>query len=59
MKLLEKSERRGGGRCPKISESMKDDIIQMYREGFKIIAIQKKHSISRSSVYNTLKEREK
>lgn len=58
METLKKGERRGSGRCSKISESMKDDIVQMYRKGFKIAVIQEKHGISRASVYKTLKERE-
>ena len=38
---------------------MKDDIVLMYRKGFKIATIQEKHGISRASVYKALKDREK
>lgn len=59
MELLEKSERRGRGRRSEITNIMKDDIVLMYRKGFKIAAIQEKHGISRTSVYRILREREK
>ena len=59
MELLEKSERRGKERRSKITNIMKDDIVLMYRKGFKIAVIQEKHGISQTSVYRILREREK
>lgn len=59
MELLEKSDRRGRGRRSDITNAMKDDIVLMYRKGFKIATIQEKHGISRTSVYRVLREREK
>lgn len=57
MRTINKTERRGSGRRPKITEKTKDDVILMYQKGFQIQVIQEKHGISASSIYRIIRER--
>ena len=57
MVTIKKTEMRGRGRRPKITEKVKDDVITMYQKGFRVQMIVDKHGISKASVYRIINER--
>lgn len=56
MEYLNVNDRRRGGR-PGITEVQKDKVVQMYKNNMPISVIVSTCGVSRSSVYNILKER--
>lgn len=57
MVTIKKTEMRGRGRHPKITEKVKDDVITMYQRNFPVQMIVDKHGISKASVYRIINER--